>query len=466
MKSCLFSAPSLKVLRAIFLVLFPFLLLAQQPPKTRILFLLDASYSMNKAWAGGTRWQTAVKTMYELTDSLTSLPNVEFAVRVYGHQYSLRDNNCSDTRLEMAFGNVNATSIRKKLSAIQPNGVTPMAYSLEKCANDFNRFRDEPSRNFLIIITDGEESCGGDPCAATQMLQQNNIILKPIVLGIQLPEILHQKFACIGDFVNTNNSTELNEQLKKAVEETVSKTTFQLNLLDQSGKATETDVPFILSDTKTGVDKYYFHHTLNARGLPDTVTVSPLFKYNIDILTIPPISIKNVEMKRDEHNVISTAAPQGFLQLKFKDGLPKHPSIEKIKCLIKLHPDSATYFWLSPGNTEKLRIGNYYAEILTTPSIPLAEFSIKQSETTTIYIPAPGLITFNKTFDLYGAIFIETKNGLQKVHDLNEDLRQEVLALQPGKYTIIYRSKYAQTMHTTLEKDFEVQSGGSLSIRF
>jgi len=445
------------------LVVFPMWMVAQSP-KTRILFLLDASYSMNKNWTGGTRWQAAMQTMIEITDSLASLPNVEFAVRVYGHQFSLRDNNCKDSRLEMAFGNVNSNSIRRKLASIVPNGVTPLAYSLEKCANDFAA-TGEVSRNFLIIITDGEESCGGDPCAVTQKLQQNNILLKPIVLGIQLPDVLQQQFSCIGELTNTASGAELNQALKKAVGETISKTTFQLNILDAAGKPTETDVAFTLTDSKTGVDKYHFHHTLNARGLPDTITISPLFTYDIQVHSTPPVFVKGISMKRNEHNIVSVDAPQGVLEVQFAGSVPKHSSVEKIKCLVQLPSNSTTYFWLQPGSKRKVITGNYVVEVLTNPAIAAARLTVDERKTTTVVIPAPGLVTFSRTYELYGAVFLKSKEGLQKVYDFNEMQKQEVIALQPGKYVAIYRSKFAQTMHTTVEKEFEVVGGSSVLIR-
>ena len=448
---------------------FLFLLLsisicAQDVPKTRILFLLDASYSMNKTWTGGTRWQTAINTMYELTDSLATMPNVEFALRIYGHQSPMRENNCRDSRLEMIFGNVNSTSIRKKLNNIQPNGVTPIAYSLEKCAADFAQVSDV-SRNFLVLVTDGEESCGGDPCVIAQLLQRNNIILKPIVLGIQLLEILQQQFGCIGELINTTSSEDLKTQLKRVVNESVAKTTFQLNLLDASGKPTETDVAFSLIDSKTKIPKYHFHHTLNARGLPDTIGISPLFSYNITVHTIPPLNIENVVMQRNIHNVIAQPAPQGFLEVKFDGNVPKSPSVEKIKCLVKRPADTQTLHVQSLNSIEKYLTGKYEIEVLTLPVIQTTVISIDQSKTTTIKVPAPGMVTFNKSYELYGAIFIQDKKALKKIYDLNETSKLETIALQPGKYRLIYRSKFAKTIHTTIEKDIEVVSGGSLSVK-
>jgi Ca-activated chloride channel family protein len=437
---------------------------AQDVPKTRILFLLDASYSMNKSWAGGTRWQTAMNTMYELTDSLAAMPNVEFALRIYGHQSSMRENNCRDSRLEMSFGNVNSNSIRKKLNNIQPNGVTPIAYSLEKCAADFAQTGDV-SRNFLVLVTDGEESCGGDPCTIAQLLQRNNIILKPIVLGIQLPEILQQQFGCIGELINTTTSEDLKTQLKRVVNESVAKTTFQLNLLDAAGKPTETDVAFTLADAKTKISKYHFHHTMNARGMPDTIGVSPLFTYNVTVHTIPQLYIENVVMQRNIHNVISQPAAQGFLEVKFDGNVPKSASIEKIKCLVKRPNDAQTLHVQSLNSTEKYLTGKYEIEVLTLPVIQATVVSIDQTKTTTVKVPAPGMVTFNKNYELYGAVFIHDKAGLKKIYDLNETTKLETIALQPGKYRLIYRSKFAKTIHTTLEKDIEVVSGGSLSVK-
>ena len=66
-------------------------------------------------------------------------------------------------------------------------------------------------------------------------------------------------------------------------------------------------------DVETGLLKYNFYHTLNARGLPDTIVMSPMFKYKLQIHTIPPIVVDNVELKKNQHSVINVkAAPQGL----------------------------------------------------------------------------------------------------------------------------------------------------------
>src|SRR5688500_14745028 len=133
------------------------------PGKTRILFVLDASGSMNAQWGNNqSRMDVAKQILTRLVDSLRVNPKVELALRVYGHRYSRQANNCNDSHLEVAFGINNHNNIISEINDITPRGVTPITYSLLQAANDFPA--NAGYRNIVILITDGVESCGGDPC--------------------------------------------------------------------------------------------------------------------------------------------------------------------------------------------------------------------------------------------------------------------------------------------------------------
>ena len=77
---------------------------AQQPNKTRILFLLDASGSMYAEMGRDTRMDVAKRLLSKMVDSLRNTPNLELALRVYGHQSTKDKQNCRDTKLEIPFG--------------------------------------------------------------------------------------------------------------------------------------------------------------------------------------------------------------------------------------------------------------------------------------------------------------------------------------------------------------------------
>lgn len=133
-----------------------------KPVTTRILFLLDASLSMAAQWEDQKRMDVAKEILAHIVDSLSSFDNLELALRVYGHQTAKGKFNCRDTKLEVAFAPKNGEIIKTKLKSIQPKGVTPLAFSLSRAANDF--IAPNNYRNVIIIITDGLESCDGDPC--------------------------------------------------------------------------------------------------------------------------------------------------------------------------------------------------------------------------------------------------------------------------------------------------------------
>ena len=85
-------------------------------PKTRILFLLDGSGSMYAAMDKDVRINVAKRMLSKIVDSLEHAKEVQVALRVYGHQFSVAAGNrsCEDTKLEVPFANNNFNKIKIK----------------------------------------------------------------------------------------------------------------------------------------------------------------------------------------------------------------------------------------------------------------------------------------------------------------------------------------------------------------
>ena len=110
----------------------------QKPPeRTRILFLLDGSGSMLAEWGPTLKINVAKRFLAQFVDSLRTDPDLELALRVYGHQYHRKYQRCDDSKLEVQFGKDNHTQLIQKLNQVNPQGTTPLAYSLEQAAGDF-----------------------------------------------------------------------------------------------------------------------------------------------------------------------------------------------------------------------------------------------------------------------------------------------------------------------------------------
>ncbi len=447
-------------LTILFLLLFTAGINAQE--KTRILFLLDASLSMRNEWAGGSKWDIASTALIQIADSISKFQNIEMGIRVFGHLYPEPDKNCHDSRLEVPIDTGNLLKIKKKLAEIRPKGITPLVYSIEKCAVDFGG---KPGKNILVVITDGEDACDRDPCSVALALQKNNIVLQPFIIGMALQVKSYDEMECMGKLFNTSSAQEFSSILQKVVIESIAKTTLQVNLNDKFNNPTETAVNMTLYDEESGLMKYNFYHTLNARGLPDTITVSPMFVYRLQVHTVPPLVVEHIALSKNAHNVINVSAPQGYLNFSLQGSPSKSAAMERIKCLLHNPSETATLNVQRINTREKYICGTYDLEVLTLPRTVVKNVKIEQSKTTDVLIPSPGILTINKGFEAYGGIFMMEDGKMKKIYDFRLQDKQETLALQPGKYHLIYRSKYARTIHTTVDKEFEITSGGSLSLK-
>lgn len=449
--------------QAFFLVLcclsISFDLLSQD--KTRILFVFDASNSMNGYWERERKIDLATRLLSETLDEMGSAENFELALRVYGHQtkHIRGQQDCDDTELVVPFSKANNLVIKQALSRIIPQGTTPIARSLEKSAEDFP---DEKNvRNIIILITDGIEACDEDPCAVSRALQKKGIILKPFIIGVGIEEKYKSTFECVGNYFDASGEENFRNILKIVITQALNNTTAQVNLLDGTGNALETDVPMSFYDQKNGALLYNYVHTLNSKGLPDTLNIDPLFTYRLVIHSIPSIEVNDQKIQAGIHTIIEVPAPQGLLNLNFGTGRSDY---QNLKYLIKKSGSCEVIHAQNFGETCKLLVGMYDLEILTQPPTLINNVKITDGETNDVLIPLPGSLMLQAGGTGYGGIFAILETEQKMVIQFNDQNPAGRYTLQPGRYQIIYRSKHSKQSIYTLERNFEIRSGISTSI--
>jgi len=397
-----------------FCLLFTINSFSQIKQKTRILFVLDASQSMLGRWDDEQKMKVASRLLSNLMDSLKSVDDLEVALRVYGHQFSVAagERSCEDTKLEVTFSPNNYDKIKTTLSNLYPQGTTPIAYSLEQTKNDFPPCSN--CRNIIILITDGIEECDGDPCAVALALQKNGVTLKPFVIGMGLDVDIIDAFKCIGTFYETKDEESFNNILNVVISQAMNNTTVQVNLIDANGYPTETDVNMTFYDNHSKAIKYNFIHTMNYRGNPDTIPLDPVLKYDLTVHTIPEIGKDSIIIKPGTHNIIALDAPQGYLKLKM-NGLNEY---DDLKCIVRKSGQLKTLHVQNFEEVTKYITGNYDLEILTLPRVYVNDVNIKQSHTTKVFIPDPGIATVFLPAKGVTSIFLENNNKLEWVYNI------------------------------------------------
>ena len=427
----------------------------KEQPLTRVLFIFDASQSMYANWEGGSRMDIAKNLLSNMLDSLRGQDKVEVGLRVYGHQRPVPPQDCRDTRLEVGFSKNNIQKIQARLKTIKPKGTTPIANSLEAGAHDFPKCDD--CRNIIILITDGVEECGGDPCAVSRLYQEKGIILKPFVIGIGLNDEYKKTFECVGTYYDAKSPETFKNVLEVVISQVLNSTTAQVNLLDEWDNPTETNVPISFYDSYSGILQYNFIHTLNHRGNPDTLAIDPVLSYTVVAHTIPKIQAEGEwKLTPGEHTIIPIDAAQGTLSLTVSGN-------QSIQCIIRKKDESATLNIQDFNTKQEYLIGNYDIEILSLPRIK-ESVEINQSKTTNIAIPEPGLAILSYPSIGYGSIFLDNSE-LEWVCDISEEKTKESIHLMPGKYRVIFRSKNANESIYTKEQQFTVTSRKSVSVK-
>jgi Ca-activated chloride channel family protein len=431
--------------------------------KTRILFVLDASGSMTNTWGNGNRFRASKTIISGLVDSLQKIPNLEMGLRVFGSMSPLNANDCKDTKLEAPIRANNASTIKLKLTNLKANGITPIAYALEQSANDFV-YSGEGYRNILILITDGIESCDGNACEISKKLQAKGIFLQPFIIGLGLTKEAALTFECVGRYDDAQDEIGFKKSLKSVMNTVLNSSTSQINLLDESGKPTESNVPISFYDKSAGILRYNFIHTLNARGNPDTLQLDPVNVYDMVVHTIPPIYKNDIKVLPNKHTVVNVDAAQGDLIIQ-TEGLSTYKELSSI---IKKNNEEEIIDKLDINQKRKYLTGTYDIEILTLPRISISNLKIKQSETTSIKIPAPGLLTILNTnaVPVFGSIYVERGQELEFVCEINGNTVTETITLQPGIYHLVYKNKGSKKTMSTRSERFQISSGSSYSIRF
>lgn len=185
----------------------------QAAARTNMLFILDASNSMWGQVEGKSKISSAQEVLGTL---LTDLPaDTSIGLMTYGHRDKA---SCTDIELLSPIGTDKPDSLTTKINGIQPKGKTPIAAALKSSVDAFAK--NEGENNHVVLISDGLESCDGDPCAAAGLLASANIKARVHVVGFDVGADERKKLECIPEMGNGKYFSAANAaELKLAVAE-------------------------------------------------------------------------------------------------------------------------------------------------------------------------------------------------------------------------------------------------------
>jgi len=194
---------------------------AEQIKPTNILLILDSSGSMAQVAGAEVKMAAAKRVIKEYATKIPEGTNL--GLMVYGHKgsNSTADKavSCAGIDLLYPVGQVNVVQFNTAIDSFSPTGWTPIGSSLRKAENEAFVGK-EGQNNFVIVVSDGIETCDSDPVSAARELKESGIQAQIDVIGFAVDATARAQLEQIakiggGKYYNVNSAQELSETFDK-----------------------------------------------------------------------------------------------------------------------------------------------------------------------------------------------------------------------------------------------------------
>ncbi|MEM4391034.1 MAG: VWA domain-containing protein [Candidatus Diapherotrites archaeon] len=168
--------------------------------------VFDVSGSMNELTNGEKKIFSAKKALSKILDKIE---DVSTAFRVFG-----QGEKCEDSYLFVKPNKGNYETIKRYVQSLEPNGMTPLAQALKASSFDFVNLSN--SKKYILLISDGKETCDGNIQEAIKVLKDLNIVVFSI--GFDIDEDGKRQLQLIssstnGKYFDAHNLEELEDSL-------------------------------------------------------------------------------------------------------------------------------------------------------------------------------------------------------------------------------------------------------------
>ncbi len=172
---------------ALFLLCLPALAAADG----RTIIVLDASGSMWGQIHGKPKLEIAREALAEVLKTIPA--DTELGLIAYGH----RDKgSCDDIETIVAPATGTAQAISDAAAKMQFLGKTPLTEAVRRAAAELHSTEEKAT---VVLITDGIETCQGDPCALAQELESSGVDFTAHVVGFGLTKEEGKQVACLAE---------------------------------------------------------------------------------------------------------------------------------------------------------------------------------------------------------------------------------------------------------------------------
>jgi len=244
---------------------------------SNLLIIQDVSSSMGDPFEGSTKIAIAKAALNQLVDQIPD--GYDVGLRVFS--------GCDEnSTLLIPIGPLDRAALKRQIALMQPGGATAIQYVLEQAKLDFANIAGAKK---IVFVSDGSETCGGDPVAAARALIAAGLDLHIDVIGFDVG----------GDSV------------ARAQLRAIADATGGIYLAANSGEDLRTALQLTMPGPLT-------YHVYNAQGtevhtgiVGETSPTLPEGTYRVVIDTTPPIDLPAVTVEAGETTQVTVTRTDG-----------------------------------------------------------------------------------------------------------------------------------------------------------
>jgi hypothetical protein len=186
---------------------------------THLAVVLDCSGSMKNSTSDGkAKMEVAKGVVVDLVDKIPDGLGLSFLI--YGHDAALKCQAVKVVHSTSDMGPQDKAALHTLIARLRPVGQTPIALALKTAGAELAK---QPGGCGLVLISDGKETCQGDPVAETASLAKNlPIEFGAHVIGFDVDQEGQTQLAAVaeegdGQYYNAANAEELGEAVEKLI---------------------------------------------------------------------------------------------------------------------------------------------------------------------------------------------------------------------------------------------------------
>jgi len=183
--------------------------------KTNIVLIFDSSGSMAAKIDGKSKIDIAKNATNKFVEKIKA-SGANFSMIIYGHKGSnnAKDKPASCAGIDEAYwlDVIKPDIIKAKFNGANPTGWTPIASALEKAKSILLTKTSKDDKNIILLVSDGEETCNGDPIAVTKGIKNANFNIKVNVIGFDVGGTTEDQLRKIAEAGDGQYSSVKNEK--------------------------------------------------------------------------------------------------------------------------------------------------------------------------------------------------------------------------------------------------------------